>query len=253
MKKILMVVGALVLLGIAAVVITALIAKDKFRPYAEQVLADLQAGKESEVYAAASTPFRRDVPLERFRSYVALRKRALGEFRRVVKGTGGGISTSTEAGTIGSVSLDLEYERGPATGAFRFLKEGDDWKLLEMKVTFDEKLVPVPERAALEGLSKELLALYDASSFTSLYARFSPPLQAVWKADVYEPQIRDLFTKTGKTTRVTMRETKDEADGKVRVFFDVQFEKGPGDARFAWVAADGAWNLVAFDLHLGPR
>lgn len=234
-----MVLGALVLLGIAAVVITALVAKDKFRPYAETVLADLKAGKESEVYAAASAPFRRDVSLERFRGYVALRKRALGEFRSVSKATGGGLSTSTDAGTIGSVSLQLDYERGPAAGEFRFLKEGDDWKLLEMKVTFDEKLVPVPERAALEGLCKELLALYDGSSFTALYARFSAPLQAAWKADVYEPQIRELFAKAGKTTRSTLRETKDEADGKVRVFFDVQFEKGPGDARFAWVAADG--------------
>jgi len=252
-KKVLIVLGALVLLGIAAVVITALVAKDKFKPYAEKVLADLKAGKEADVYAAASAPFHKEVPFETFRDYVAFRKRALGEFRRVVKGTGGGISASTETGTVGSVSLDLEYERGPAAGEFRFLKEGDDWKLLEMKVTFDEKLVPVPERAALEGSCRELLALYDASSFTALYARFSAPLQAAWKADVYEPQIRDLLAKSGKTTSATLRETKDEANGVVRLAFDVTFQNGPGDARFGWVAAAGTWNLTAFDLHLGKR
>lgn len=253
MKKFLIVIGVLVLVGIAAVVITAFVAKDKFQPYAEKVLADLKAGKEAEVYAAASAPFKRDVPLEKFRDYVAFRKQSLGEFRRVVKGTGGGIATSTDTGTIGTVSLDLEYERGPAAGEFRFLKEGDDWKLLEMKVTFDEKLAPTPDRAALEGLCRELMALYDSSSFTALYTRFSKPLQDAWKADLYEPQIRDLFAKSGKTTGSKLRETKDEPDGKVRVYFDVQFEKGPGSATFGWFPSGPKWELVGFDLHLGGR
>ena len=253
MKKLLIVIGILVVVGIVAIVVTALVAKDKFQPYAEKILTDLKAGKDAEVYAGASAPFRLGVPLQKFRDYVASRKQALGEFKRVVKGTGGGLGASTDTGTVGSVSLELEYERGPAEGEFKFLKEDDAWKLLEMKITFDEKLVRAPDRAALEGLSKELLALYDASSFTALYARFSPALQDAWKADVYEPQIRDVFAKAGKTTSATLRETKDEADGKVRLSFNVRFENGPGDATFAWVAGGGAWHLVAFDVHLGSR
>lgn len=253
MKKILIVVGALALLAIAAVVVTAIVAKDKFKPHAERVLADLEAGKEAEVYAGASAAFRKEISRETFHAYVAVRTRALGKFRRVAKATGGGISTSTDAGTVGSVSLDLEYERGPAEGTFQFVKEGDDWKLLGLKITFDEKLVPAPDRAALEGRCRELLALFDASSFTALYAKFSRPLQDAWKAQTYEPQIRDLFAKTGPTTSATLRETKDEGDGRVRLTFDVEFAHGPGEATFGWAPAEGEWHLTAFDLHTGRR
>ena len=55
MKKFLIVLGVVVAV-IIAVVIVAFVAKDKFRPDAEKVLADLNAGKEAEVYAGASTP-----------------------------------------------------------------------------------------------------------------------------------------------------------------------------------------------------
>jgi hypothetical protein len=247
-KKLLIVLGVLVVVGIVAIVVTALVAKDKFQPYAEKVLTDLNAGKEAEVYAGASAPFKRDVTPEKFRDYVTSRRQALGEFKRVVKGTGGGISASTDSGTIGSVSLDLEFAKGPAEGEFRFLKEGDDWKLLEMKVTWSS-----PDRAVLEGRCQELLALYGASSFTALYAKFSAPLQAAWKAEAYEPQIRDLFAKAGKPTSATRRETKDAGDEKVQVTFDVQFEKGPGEATFGWDGRGAGWELVEFDLHLGKR
>ena len=235
MKKILLVVALVVAGTIVAAVMAALAAKDKFQPFAEKVLVDCQAGRETEVYQAASASFRGEVPLDEFRAYLDVRRRVLGGFRRVTKATGGGISASTKTGTIGSVQLALEYEKGPAAGEFQFQKEGEDWKLRHLKITYDPKLIPPPDRTTLEPLSRELIALYDAESFVALYARFSKPLQAVWKPDAYEPQIRAVFARAGRTRSVTLRGITGASAEKVEVEFDVTYVNGQGDAKFEWV------------------
>ena len=73
------------------------------------------------------------------------------------------------------------------------------------------------------------------------------------KAEGGGPQIRALLAKAGKTTGAPRRDTKDAGDEKVQVTFDVQFEKGPGEATFGWDGSGAGWELVAFDLHLGKR
>lgn len=250
MKIALIIIGIVVAVLIVVFVAVVAAAGAKFEPYAEAVLVSCRDGNVDDVYRKASDPFRRDVSLEKFREYVESRRVALGAFRKIVKKTGGGISTSTGSGTIGTVSLRLAYEKAEADGEFKFLKEGDDWRLLSMQVAFDEALLPKADPARLEPLTRELLALYDAAQFTALYQRFSQPLKDAWKADAYEPQMRDLFAKAGKTTSATLRETKAEDGGKTRLLFDLQFENGPGDGAFAWVWDGTRWQIVGWNLHL---
>ena len=253
MKKFLVVVGVLALVAVAAVVAAALFSKAKLEPLAEKILTDVQAGKVDAVYADASAAFRKDVTLEGFRRYLDVRARALGAFQKVAKFTGGGVSTSTDTGTTGNVSMDLTYAKGPATGEFHFVKEDDVWRLLHLKIAFDEKLLPAPDRAELEGRSRALLDLYSEAKFVALYDRFSKPLQEAWKPEQYEPQVRTLHTKAGRVVEAKLRDVKDGEQGKVVATFDVTFEKGPGDATLGWLARDGEWYLVAFDLHAGRR
>ena len=250
MRKVLMILGALCVVGIAIVVVTCYVATSKLGPYAEKFLAQCRDGKYEEAYANASKAFRDGTSLEAFRQYMEGRKRILGAFRRIAKTTGGGIATSTSSGTVGSVSAELEYEKGKAAGEFEFLDEGGSWRLLHVKITFDDALQPPPDRAALEPLSRDLLRLYQESAFVTLYQRFSRPLQDAWKSETYEPQIRDLRLKTGQVEEARLRETKKDGE-KIRVIFDVAFEKGRGEAAFAWVWVDSTWYLAGFDIHMG--
>lgn len=253
MKKLLMIVGGLAIAAIAAIVIVGMVAKDKFEPYARTILTDCEAGAYDKVYAATSAPFKKATSLEQFKAFMEARRRALGSWKAIHKTTGGGMATSTETGTTGKVSMELTYERGPADAEFQFVKEGDEWRLLHMTITFDEKLAPPADPAPLEKMSRDLLALYDAQAFTALYTRFSKPLQEAWKADAYEPQMRALHAKAGKVVEAEALPTEAPKDGKHERKFKVRFENGPGDATFGWMWANAEWHLVAVDIHTGPR
>lgn len=252
MKKILMVIGVLALAAIGAIVYFVGKAKKELTPLVEQLLADCRDGKGDTVYDQASEEFRKAVSKDDFRRFLAVRTKVLGAYKAVEKTTGGGMSTS-DAGTVGEVSVTLAYERGTSDAKFQFVKAGDAWRLLHMTVPFDEKLAPAPDRAELEGRCRGLLDLYSQSSFAALYARFHQALKDAWKVETYEPQIQDLRRKTGAVREASLRDVKDGPEGRVLVTFDVQFENAPGDGVFTWVAALGEWHLVGFDLHAGPR
>lgn len=253
MKKLLMIVGGLALAIVVAIVVVSMIAKDKFEPYAKTFLTDCEAGAYDKVYAATSEGFKKATSLEQFRSFMEVRRRALGSWKAIKKVTGGGMGSSSDVGATGTVSLELTYERGPADAEFQFVKEGGDWKVQNVTIKFDEKLAPAADPAPLEKMSRDLLTLYDAESFTALYARFSKPLQEAWKADEYEPQMRGVHAKAGKVVEARLLPMEGPKDGKYEVKFDVTFANGPGEATFGWQWANAEWNLVAVNLHTGPR
>lgn len=253
MSKLLMIVGGIALAAIAAIVVVGMIAKDKFEPYAKTILTDCEAGAYDKVFAATSEGFKKATSLEQFRGYMDLRRRALGPWKAIAKTTGGGMSSSTDAGTTGNVSMELTYERGPADAEFQFVKEGGDWKLLNLTIKFDAKLAPPADPTVLEKLSRDLLALYDAESFTALYARFSKPLQEAWKADAYDPQMKALHAKAGKVVEAEALPAEEPKEGRYERKFKVTFERGPGEASFGWMWGNAEWQLVGIDLHTGTR
>lgn len=252
MKKILMVIGVLALAAIGAIVYFVGKAKKELTPLVEKILVDCRDGKGDTVYDEASEAFRKAVSKDDFRRFLAVRSKVLGAYKAVEKTTGGGMSTS-DAGTVGEVSVTLAYKRGTSDAKFQFVKVGDAWRLLHMTIPFDEKLAPAPDRAELEGRSRPLLDLYSQSSFAALYARFNQALQEAWKVEKYEADIRDLRAKTGAVREASLRDVKDGPDGKVLVTFDLQFENGPGYGVFSWVAGLGEWHLLGFNLQAGPR
>lgn len=133
------------------------------------------------------------------------------------------------------------------------MEEDGSWKLLGLHIKGEPKAAPPADPSVLEKMSRDLLALYDAQSFTALYARFSKPLQGAWKAEVYEPQMRTLHQKAGASVDVERLPAEEPKDGKHEVKFKVMFEKDPGEATFGWTWANAEWYLVAVDIHTGPR
>jgi hypothetical protein len=253
MKSMLRVLGILALVAAGAPGCGLVQAKSELEPLAMGVLIAVQEGRYEEVHRNAAPVFRESTSLEEFRAYAAVRRKALGAFRRIVKTGRVGLTANQGSPTLGQIAMDVEYERGPAQAEFEFRKEGEAWRLGMLKIAFDEKLLPGPEQAALEPLARELLGLYDASGFVALYDRFSKGLQEAWPAAKYEPEVRDLRAQTGKIVEATLRETKEEGAGKVRLLFDVRFESGTGEAdlSFVWQAAE--WHVIGFHLHKGQR
>jgi hypothetical protein len=137
-------------------------AKEELEPLAAKVLTACEEGRYEDVYREASEVFRDSTTLEALREYVEPRRKVLGALRRVKETKKFGYHSS-DSQTTGKLSLDVEYERGPAQADFEFRKEGGTWRLSLLKLSFDEKLLPQPDQAALEPLARELLTLYDAA------------------------------------------------------------------------------------------
>jgi hypothetical protein len=248
-KKLLIALGALFVLGIAAVVVVSMVAANQFGPMAEKFLADWKAGKRAEVYAATAKEFRDVTSFEKLEAILQRLHDGLGEFRRVAKTTGGGMGASTSTGRTGSVTNELEFEKGRAKGKFEFVKQDGEWRLVSFEIEPEKGVEPTAaDRSALEGKGRDLLRLYDESSFADLYARFSRPLQDAWKRQTYDEQVAALRAKTGKVTEATLRETKDSPEGGVATVFDLRFEAGPGEATFRWEWTGHTWALVGFQL-----
>lgn len=253
MSKLLMIVGGIVLAAIAAIVVVAMIAGKKFEPYVESILKDCEAGAYDKVYAESSKAFQKSTSLEQFRGVMTGLRTSLGAWKSITKRTGGGMSASTETGKTGSVNLVLAYESGPADGEFKFVEEDGSWKLLGLHIKGEPKAAPPADPTVLEKMSRDLLALYDAASFTALYARFSKPLQEAWKADAYDPQMRALHAKAGKVVEAEALPAEEPKEGRYERKFKVTFERGPGEASFGWIWANAEWHLVGIDLHTGSR
>lgn len=252
MKTILMIIGVVAVVVVGALVFFVGKAKKELTPLVAQALADCRDGRADAVYDAASDGFRKAVTREDFRRFLDVRTKVLGAYKAVEETTGAGMRTS-DAGSVGEVSVVLAYERGTSEAKFQFVKDGDRWRLLHMTIPFDEKLAPAPDRAELEGRSRALLDLFSSSSFAALYARFSPALKDAWKVEKFEGDVRDLRAKTGPVQEASLRDVKDGPEGRVLVTLDVRFERGAGDCTATYVAALGEWHLVGFDLHIGPR
>lgn len=253
MKKLLMILGGLALAAVVAIVVVSMIAGKKFEPYAESILKDCEAGGYEKVYLESSKAFQKSTTLEEFRGVMTGLKRSLGAWKSIQKRTGGGMSTSTETGSTGSVNLVLAYENGPADGEFQFVEEDGKWKLLGLHIQGNSKTPPPADPSVREKMSRDLLALYDAQSYTALYARFSKPLQDILKADAYDAQMRTLFAKAGKVVEAERLEAKEPKDGRYDVAFRLKFEHGSGEASFGWLWADAEWHLLAIDIHMDGR
>src|SRR5687767_4902477 len=151
MQRLLRVLGVLALVATGVPGCGLVEAKAELEPLAVRVLVACQEGRYEEVYRDAATPFRESTSLEAFRDYVDLRRKALGAYRRTVKTTGIRVTSTGGGPTTGKISFDVEYERGPAQAEFEFRKEAGAWRLMLLKIAFDEKLIPAPDAGAPEG------------------------------------------------------------------------------------------------------
>ena len=101
MKKFLLIALGIVVVLVAVVVVIAVLAGKEFRPIAEGILRDLEAGKVDQVHAEAADRFREKTSLAEFRRWWEVRRAALGAYRQVLSTTGAGKGASTEAGSTG--------------------------------------------------------------------------------------------------------------------------------------------------------
>ncbi len=251
MKKFL--VGLLVVALLVGIVIAAVVlfASAEFKPLAEKVLADCRDGKVEDVYAKASKAFKAESTLAQTKDVLAMWEKSLGAYKQVTKMTGAGTSASTSSATVGTVSLEIEYEKGTTTGEFRFVKEDGEWRLLSINVKIPEALQPKPDRAALEPLARDLVRLYDEKGFVALYDRFAPELREAWPAEKFQAEVPALREKTGKVVDVAAKPPVDAEDGKVRVDLDVTFENGKGTGSVKAIWRNLRWDVIAFSLEMG--
>ncbi|MHC5011968.1 MAG: hypothetical protein ACYTG6_13660 [Planctomycetota bacterium] len=250
MKKALLIILAVVVLGIAGFCALIVSTGKELRPLAEKILVDCREGRVEDVYGNASEAFRQEETLERFAAYIASRRRTLGPFQRIVKTVGAGKSTSTGQGTRGNVNLELAYERANTRGEFTFVKEDGEWKLLGLKIFLPEDLTSEGDRGLLEPLSRELLDLFEQEKYVALYERFPPELKAEWPAEKFEADMRGFRARAGGVRDATLESIRDFEGIYVAVTFRVNFERAPGQywLKFLWQGEE--WTVFGFSLDL---
>jgi hypothetical protein len=213
---------------------------DELKPVAVRMLHDADAGRVEEAWNGTSEAFRKAVPLPRFRAVTEGVRTSMGRF--------------LEAGSVSGASVRTA-SGGPTTGEtkakFEFVKESDVWRVLGFEIPIPERLRLSPDRSRLEPTARGLLAVLQEGRRAQLYEAFAPELKEAWPVDRYEEDVDGLEARLGRPGEARLVETSDERDGRVRVRFDVDFEKGAGTALFTFVWRDARWDLLG--LSLGPR
>jgi hypothetical protein len=246
MKKVLLGLLGLVVVGIGAVVFFSLKTGSELQPVADALLRDLDAGKVEEVHARAAPAFRDATSLESFRAYVRLRRETLGAYRGVARRTGAGISTSTSEGTRGNVKLELDYEKGRTEAELHFEKVDGTWKLLNLEIVVPEALAPKADPARLEALGGELLDLFARGQLVALYDRFAPELKDAWPAERFQAEMLAFRERMGQAGTPSFRGTEAIEGGYVVARFELPFENGRGEARLKFFWRDLGWSLLGF-------
>ena len=108
------------------------------------------------------------------------------------------------------------------------------------------------DHSGLEASSRALLARYDASDFTGLYAALSPELQWEWTQAKAEAQLSRLRSMLGAVKSMTLQNTEQAHGDVVIQYYTVAFEKAKGTAKvsFGWKA--GHWRVLGFLLSPAP-
>jgi gas vesicle protein len=144
MKKILLGMLLVVVVGIGAIVFFAMSTGRELRPVADRILHEISDGKAEEVYAEAADAFRQAITMDDFKRLVTAMHEGYGAFKEITGVTGSGASTSVGHDTEGSVSLDLSYEKGTTTGKLLFVKTGGTWRMTGFHVDPLEDRTPPP-------------------------------------------------------------------------------------------------------------
>ncbi len=136
-----------ILLGVvsAACVLAVVVGRpseEKLTPRAERILRDLYAGRADRVYAAGARDLCESLTEDDLEKYVASRRSALGDYRRVAFTRGIDTPLGADPGTRREVHLVLVCDRGQASCDIELANEDGDGRLSWIRIE------PLPEGGA---------------------------------------------------------------------------------------------------------
>ena len=113
-----------------------------FRPAANEILAQLSAGKVGvdAVYEASSPRFQEIVRKEKFEDDMADQQRTIGKYREIAA-VNETLITNGPTGKMGRVSLTAVYDKGTCHANVTFHYHDGKWKLIEVSVELPPSLV----------------------------------------------------------------------------------------------------------------
>jgi hypothetical protein len=250
MKKFLIVLGILALVGIAAAAfgLFSLFSFGKeLKPKAVAFLKDLEDGKVDEAYGRTSSGFKASKSPDDLRELIETSRAMMGKFLEAgnVSGTHW---KSDGSGSTGEVKMTLRYERGETEGTFQFVKEEGDWRLSGFRIPFPEGAKPQVDHAALEAQAKSLMDLLKEARDLAFYDQFSSELKKAWPAEKFQKDMTNLREKTGTLRIAKLTEKNTDEEGKIHLRFDVEFDNTNGKAEFTYDLRGVRGGLIAFEL-----
>lgn len=254
MNKIVLILIAIVLVGIAGFATLWFGVGSDLQERAEAILGEWRDGRVDEIYRDATSEFRQGRTPEQFRAYLDYWKTRRGAFVAVERRTK--VSVSSREGDKDSrgVTLEVRFERGLAYVRFVF-RPGDVLALLQMALREPDKPVDKADAGVLEAMAHSLFMLYSEKNYIGLYDGLSPELQLAWPPARIETELDALHVMGGRISEeFTQRSLEEEDKGELRTLvYAVDFERGPGQAKIGFQWDDDHWRVVEFRLRLGAN
>jgi hypothetical protein len=247
MNRIVLLLVAVVLMGIAAFAVLWMGVDAKQRGPADQILTDWRAGRLPDVYKRASAGFRERQSAAEFQTYMNYWAGELGAFESVTRR----LPLVSKAGPQGlheKTTLEVAFAKGPATVLF-FFDAGEPTPRLEhLCIRKVEPGAPQTDRSGLEPTSRALMGYYDRSEFAALYAGLSVELQWQWTLANVQAQLTRLRGILGAVKEMKLRDTQEAHGDLVIQYFAIDFEKTGGTAKVSYGWRGGRWQVIGFVL-----
>jgi hypothetical protein len=216
------------------------------RAAAERFLADWNAGRLADSYAAFTARLRQIVTPTQLEAALAPIRDALGRYVSIaeVRPSEGRIDDQRAI----VLETNLRFERGATTAVFHFLSEREAWRLrfLKMDLPLDKR--PPLDDAPVPRIAGELLAGIQRAGLASIVRLM--PKEAV--AQCGEQRVRDVYERMQDALGALRAHSVDPpaalpADCR-QVAGRGTFEHGQAGLRLALCPDQGVWRLLAIDV-----
>ncbi len=164
--------------------------KAELQPLAEAFLEDVRDGEFDDAYARTSSIFRAATTQQGLQGYMAYREQLLGAYKSIVDVKGFQRSAGTGQKSIGSITVDIEFEKGVAEGEFQFQKEGGAWMLNKVSILVPDALAPEPDESMIASSVKANLSRYNERKFANMHANFTKEARKRESVKDFEKRMR---------------------------------------------------------------
>lgn len=148
----------------------------------------------------------------------------------------------------GNIAIALGFEKGDATGHFRFIRETGGWKVQRFRLDIPRSASRDAPFANPERVSTRLLVLWAGGHWEVVWEMFSPDLRGELPARAFGAHTKTTLKAFGPFEKAVKTSLKEIDDTTVHATFDMLFDGKTHKAKINLIWTGGRWNASVFEI-----